>query len=225
MLERARSIQLSFFIDSKESETPDIIPAIEAWEQKIREIVERHQKECLECDFGLMAPNIIKEELSSDYSDSIISIGSSLASIFFITILCLGQSLRTWKERLWVGIAGLAVTSLAFVAGLGLVCACGYTINPLTLQVLPFFAFGIGIDNVFYLCNYFVRSAGSKISQGYIKGLDLQEYKQKALVSTVTEAGYSMLTSVLQMNAVFASLLLFRMDVIFSLSILVRLIQ
>eukprot|EP01059_Diplonema_ambulator_P036869 TRINITY_DN9454_c0_g1_i1.p1 TRINITY_DN9454_c0_g1~~TRINITY_DN9454_c0_g1_i1.p1 ORF type:complete len:1243 (+),score=373.37 TRINITY_DN9454_c0_g1_i1:75-3731(+) len=76
--------------------------------------------------------------------------------LIIVTVFIILSQIRSTKRNTAVipALIGLLLVCISIVAGFALVALCGIVFNHTILQALPFFALGIGVDDMFLLLNY-----------------------------------------------------------------------
>ncbi|PVD22694.1 hypothetical protein C0Q70_15950 [Pomacea canaliculata] len=106
-------------------------------------------------------------------------------------------SLMRWSDAVnsqsGIGMAGVALVSLAVAAGLGMCSVLGITFNASTTQIIPFLALGLGVDDMFLLAHTYAECS---------KNVPYQELTGEVLKRTGVTV---LLTSVTNMLAFFSA--------------------
>ena len=73
--------------------------------------------------------------------------------------LCLTRWSDPLRSQAGVGLAGVALVSLAVAAGLGFCALLGLPFNASTTQIVPFLALGLGVSDLFLLTAAYAEHA------------------------------------------------------------------
>jgi hypothetical protein len=98
------------------------------------------------------------EEIANQYEDipyGMITLGYILMCLFIVCSLASFQ--KPLRSRWVVGIMGLVAVGAAAGGGASLFLLCGGKLNALMLVVLPFFALGMGVNDMFVFLRHFTE--------------------------------------------------------------------
>jgi hypothetical protein len=124
--------------------------------------------------FGLscQCEELFSREINSEYQGAVSLILGSIALIIAFLIVALIRFRETLLSTLvyskaMLGLCGILATLLALTATLGIFSLAGVKINPIAAQVLPFFVFGIALDNVFVMIAEYERAEKVRLSLSF----------------------------------------------------------
>ncbi|KAI8816904.1 patched family-domain-containing protein [Fimicolochytrium jonesii] len=96
--------------------------------------------------------NSITDELSQTVAETAFLFLGGFIIMFAYTSLALGDfHFDRVRSRAGLALFALANSCVAMAGGVGMASVFGVPVHPLTLQIMPFFVFGVGLDNVFLL--------------------------------------------------------------------------
>ena len=127
---------------------------IDGWEERFDTIFKENRAKFLEADVTWLSKWNI-EEIVNDASTKN---KTSMVIVLCLLLLCVWFLLVRWDKvmsRGLLGIGAVLLVGLSVFCTLGLSAFWGIEFNGLSLQVLPYVAVGLGIDDVLVLLSYF----------------------------------------------------------------------
>ncbi|VUZ54896.1 unnamed protein product [Hymenolepis diminuta] len=94
-------------------------------------------------------------------------LGGAIILVLLYGMVCLLCWREPSRSQCWLALAGLGLTVLSLIAGLGICSLIGLPFNVLSVQVLPFIVLGLGVGElfVFTTCNTCVLLRSVDVSQ------------------------------------------------------------
>jgi len=159
-VESAEAFKLSYFLEdrSRVKNGQRIDPVNKGWEKDVfLDILERadNSNEMIILDYS--SSRSFDDEFGDVLNDDLALVNISYIVVFIFLGAILGSSFIPGRGSRWtVALAAICLIALSTLAGFGLSSAVGWFYTPVH-GMLPFILLGIGVDDIFIICNAFDR--------------------------------------------------------------------
>ncbi|KAI9139606.1 patched [Paraphysoderma sedebokerense] len=134
--------------------------AVNAWEREFAKLVNEYSSSNKLGRVWWLTQEAPVQSAIETYSTIGLIFGLSFALSFAIVAVVSYSSQRN-DSKIAIGIYGLFISILASCCGIGITAWSGITLNPLAIQILPFFVVGIAMDTMFILSASFSQFEGT----------------------------------------------------------------
>ncbi|KAF1745072.1 hypothetical protein MXB_854 [Myxobolus squamalis] len=137
------------------------IEAVRAWEKSFLEYLTDYSHPLIEISYS--SERSIQDEIDRQTHTEFFTVTLSYFLMFIYVAFTLGKintnSLKEFfvDQKFFLGFMGVVLVILSVLASIGFYCYFNFKVNMIVLEVLPFLALAIGVDNIFLMVHEFER--------------------------------------------------------------------
>jgi len=209
---RAEALLVTFFMEAPErikfrtkyakptlvASKNDIEEALTLFAEKWQQQVNYHTTDFQHLQPIAMASGALQRSTEQLETFPAEGFGLTIAGMFVLFGLLFGSCWKPLESRLCVSLVGLILVLVSLIASIGMCGWIGLEFNPTMLQVLPFLAIGLGIDDILVVLSYFDSIGLSEL---------LSASGDQVMAAVMAKAGTSVILSSLCNTATFCTCL------------------
>ncbi|KAF0991823.1 hypothetical protein HZS_4123, partial [Henneguya salminicola] len=152
--------------------------AVEAWEKMLLLYLKDYSHPYIEISYS--SERSIKDEIDRQTHAEFLTVCISYLLMFLYVSVMLGKintkSLKGFfvQQKFILGFIGVLLVLSSVIASIGFYCYLGFKVNMIVLEVLPFLALAIGVDNIFLMVHEFEKIKSESNNTNSISNMNLR---------------------------------------------------